>query len=236
MKEAEKHYNLAQEFIEKGLMDEAIKELREAIKIYPEYAEAHYLLGFQLMNTNQDEAATELYEGIRLNPELFDELIKSFETKILNDLPGDEEAVKVLNLLKLMSSIAKYISSDEQDNFTGEKKDKDSYEDIRHDSTYSSERKNMDKNLAMEIIAKALNTATNGGLVKAELGPYKGKIMSAEQVQKLGLKKEDLIEAFLKDPRVISAECENGKFHINTTDGKFSFNFIFEDEKKSGSA
>ena len=67
-------------------------------------------------------------------------MIKSIETEILNDLPGDEEAVKVLNLLKLMSSMAKYISSDAQDKITVEKKE--CYcEKIKYDSVDSSERK-----------------------------------------------------------------------------------------------
>lgn len=81
MKAAEVHYNLANDLIKRGLINEAIKELREAVKIYPEYAEAHLMLGFQLIDTNRDEAARELCEGIRLDPELFDELIVSFESE-----------------------------------------------------------------------------------------------------------------------------------------------------------
>lgn len=313
MKEAEKHYDLAQEFIEKEFIDEAIGELREAIKIDPEYADAHYMLGLKLVEKNLSEAMQELREAIRINYELsdahcvlgralvwegntdegieelqkairidpestgahfylgdiynqkgetdeaikefreviridpefpyayyslglslgnkglFKEAVESFETYLKYAPPEDEETVNILkNRLSLMKLMADHINSDktsEQDVSTIESKSND-----------IALEKIVDKHLAMEIIAKALDTATNGRVAKAGLGPYKGKVMSTEQVQELGLTKEELIQAFLKDPQVISAECKNGEVHINTTDGKMSFKFIFEDEKTSGRA
>ncbi len=313
LKEAERHYDLAQEFIEKGLIDDAINELREAIRINPEYADAHYMLGLNLLKINTGEAIQELREAIRINYELsdahlvlgralvwegnidegieelkkairidpesvgahfylgdafdqkgetdeaikefreviridpefpyayyslglslgnkglFKEAVDSLETYLQYARPEDEETVNILkNRLSLMKLMADYINSDkisEQDVSIIESKPND-----------IALEKIVDKHLTMEIIAKALDTATNGRLAKAGLGHYKGKIMSTEQVQELGLTKEELIKAFLKDPRVISAECKNGKFKINTKEGKLSFKFIFEDEKTSGSA
>lgn len=326
LKEAEKHYNLATDLIEEGKTDEAIKELRESIRINPEYADAHYMLGLKLLEKNTGEAMQELREAIRINYELseahcvlgralvwegntdegieelqkairidpesigahfylgdafdqkgeideaieefrevmridpefsyayfslglslgkkglFKEAVDSLETYLQYARPEDEGTISALkNRLSLLRLIADYVSSDDRDD-----KDetmlyntlKDYFEEIEieQDSTDLSKRKNVDKNLAMEIIAKALDTATNGRVAKAGLLPYKGKVMSTEQVQELGLTKEELIQAFLKDPQVISAECKNGEFHINTTEGKLSFKFKFEDEKTSGSA
>ena len=42
------HYNLGIALDEKGLIDEAIAEYREALRINPGYAEAHYNLGVAL--------------------------------------------------------------------------------------------------------------------------------------------------------------------------------------------
>jgi hypothetical protein len=240
MREAENHYNLANDLLEKGLIDEALKELREAVKIYPEYAEAHLMLGIQLVNRNRDEAARELYEGIRLNPELFDKLIVSFENAIQNNLPGDEEAVRVLNLLKLLGSITKYINSDDRDKLISDETGKDYSEETEfgEDYTDASRKKNIDKKLAKEIIATALNVATKGKVEIekiTDIPPATGT-MTAEKIQELDITKESLLCAFLSDPRVISAECKDGEFHIETVEGKISFNFKFEDEKTSGSA
>lgn len=313
MKEAEKHYDLAIDFIEKGLMDEAIEELREAIRIDPEYADAHYMLGLRLLEKNTGEAIQELKEAIRINYELSDahcvlgralvwegntdegieelqkairidpesigahfylgnafdqkgetdeaikefreviridpelpytyyslglllgnkgllkEAVESFEAYLKYAPPEDEETVNILkNRLSLMKLMADYINSD--------KTSEQGVSTIESKPNEIALEKIVDKHLAMEIIAKVLDTATNGRVAKAGLGPYKGKLMSAEQVQELGLTKEDLIQAFLKDPRVISAECKNGEVHINTTKGKLSFKIKFEDEKTSGSA
>jgi len=235
MKRAEDHYSLAFDLIERRLIDEAIKELREAVKIYPEYAEARLMLGFQLMNRNRAEAARELYEGIKVNPELFDKFIISLESEIQNSLPEDEEAIKILNLLKLMANITKCISSDKE-TLAIDKSGKDFYKEIKHDDTDSSERKNINNNLAAEIIAKALNVATNGRIEKINYMPPETGTMTAEKIQEIGITKESLLGAFRSDPRVISAECKNGEFHIKTVAGKLSFKFKFEDEKTSGSA
>lgn len=150
------------------------------------------------------------------------------KARIQNNLPGDEEVIKILNLLKLMGSIAKYINSDDRDKLISDEIGKD-YRDAYR-------KGNIDKNLAMEIIATAVNVATKGKVEKITDIPPETGTMTAGKIQELGMTKESLLGAFLSDPRVISAECKNGELHIEIAEGKLSFNFKFEDEKTSGSA
>jgi tetratricopeptide (TPR) repeat protein len=291
VKKAEDHYSLAFGLIKRGLIDEAMKELREAIKIDPELSDAHWILGRALVwegnidegieelqkairidpecigahfylgdaydqNGKTDEAIKEFREVIRIDPEfpyayfslglslgkkgLFKEAVESFETYLKYAPPEDEETIGVLKKrLSLMKLIADHVNSDEtreQDAYAVYEAIEDLSEEKEIKTDHTDSEKIVDKNLAMEIIAKALNDATNGGVEKAGIGPYKGELASTEQVQKLGLTKDGLIQAFLKDHRVISAECKNGEFHIDTMEGKLSFRFKFEDEKTSGSA
>ena len=61
------HSNLGVALREKGQLDEAIAECREAIRIKQDYAEAHYNLGLSLKDKGQlDDAITEYREAIRL--------------------------------------------------------------------------------------------------------------------------------------------------------------------------
>jgi tetratricopeptide (TPR) repeat protein len=56
---------------ESGQYDAAIAEIREAIRLKPDFAEAHNNLGYALYATGQHDAAiAEFSEAIRLNPDL----------------------------------------------------------------------------------------------------------------------------------------------------------------------
>ena len=87
----------------------------------------------------------------------------------------------------------------------------------------------IDDKIVMDIIESAVNVAS-GGLVEHITKIAPDKMMTSEQVQALNLTKELLIDAFLQDPRVISAECRQGKFQIVTEEGTITFNFVFGDE------
>ncbi|PYR96224.1 MAG: serine/threonine protein kinase, partial [Acidobacteria bacterium] len=53
-----------------GKLDEAIAEHREALRINPQYAEAHNYLGNALLEQgNVDEAIAEHREALRINPQ-----------------------------------------------------------------------------------------------------------------------------------------------------------------------
>lgn len=55
---------------DKGLTDEAIREYKEAIRIRPEYADAHFNLGVDLKSKGLiDDAIREYKEAIRIDPE-----------------------------------------------------------------------------------------------------------------------------------------------------------------------
>ncbi|MBI4690036.1 MAG: hypothetical protein HY754_07185 [Nitrospirae bacterium] len=87
----------------------------------------------------------------------------------------------------------------------------------------------MDKEIAQEIISAAINRATSGRVESIkDIAP--DQMMTSEQVQGLNFTKEAILEAFLQDPCVISAECHEGKFQIVTSEGTINFNFVFGDE------
>lgn len=91
----------------------------------------------------------------------------------------------------------------------------------------------MDKRIAEEIISSAINIAS-GDRVESIKQSAPDKMMTSEQVQQLHLKKEEILDALMQDPRVTSAECKEGKFHVVTEAGSITFNFVFEDEEQSG--
>ncbi len=89
----------------------------------------------------------------------------------------------------------------------------------------------MDKETVMDIIGTSLNIATRGRLEAMGDTPV-DKLMSCEQVQKLNLTKEALIEAFHQDTRVTAVACEEGRFHVITNEGTISFNFVCGDDPR----
>src|SRR5437762_3278054 len=64
------HVARGSELAGQGKLDEAIREFREAIRLNPEYAEAHYDLGAALfeLDNGVDEALVEFREALRINP------------------------------------------------------------------------------------------------------------------------------------------------------------------------
>ena len=63
------HVARGSELAGQGKLDEAIREFREAIRLNPEYAEAHYDLGAALfeLDNGVDEALAEFREALRIN-------------------------------------------------------------------------------------------------------------------------------------------------------------------------
>ncbi|NCS98546.1 MAG: hypothetical protein COY63_01335, partial [Candidatus Huberarchaeum crystalense] len=60
--------------------EETEKEFREAIKINPNYANAHYILGFLLEELKRyEEAAIFLKKALQINPEFKSELCEIIE-------------------------------------------------------------------------------------------------------------------------------------------------------------
>jgi hypothetical protein len=99
----------------------------------------------------------------------------------------------------------------------------------RRKMTKDQEDKKLSEKRVMDIIGSAVNTASGGRVENiTRLAP--DKMMTSEQVQGITLTKEAILEALLQDPRVLSAECREGKFHIATEDGTKTFNFVFGDE------
>jgi Flp pilus assembly protein TadD len=61
---------LASALFKKGRLNEAINEFREALRLNPDYAEAHCNLGAALGTQGRlDEAVTHLQEALRLRPD-----------------------------------------------------------------------------------------------------------------------------------------------------------------------
>ena len=68
--EWELYYKKGISFANLGLLDEAIEAYKEAIRINPEYADAHFNLGIVLEDKGHFEEAVKAYrEAIRINPE-----------------------------------------------------------------------------------------------------------------------------------------------------------------------
>src|SRR3989475_3100186 len=69
--EAETHAAFGCELAEQRKLDAAVSEFREALRINPQYARAHYYLGAALFELDNGvaEAVVELREAIRLDPE-----------------------------------------------------------------------------------------------------------------------------------------------------------------------
>jgi Flp pilus assembly protein TadD len=63
------HYNLANAFLRKRKVDEAITHYQKALQIKPDYAEAHYNLGIALGQKGRvDKAITEYQKALQINP------------------------------------------------------------------------------------------------------------------------------------------------------------------------
>lgn len=88
-REAVKHYNFGYVLRKQGKFAEAEKEFREAIRLQPDYAEAHELLAVALLEQGKtDEGIAERREAVRLKPgdanfhiNLGDALLKQGDTE-----------------------------------------------------------------------------------------------------------------------------------------------------------
>ena len=68
-KDAQNSYELALKFLRQGKRAEAVSALQEAIKIFPDYFNAHLLLGSELMTEGMHgEAIKQFEEARRINP------------------------------------------------------------------------------------------------------------------------------------------------------------------------
>lgn len=46
-----------------------------------------------------------------------------------------------------------------------------------------------------------------------------------------GITKDSILQAFRRDPRIISAEYKNGRFYLKTAEGNSSFKLVFPEKK-----
>src|SRR3989441_425900 len=100
--EAETHAAFGCELAEQRKLDAAVSEFREALRINPQYAQAHYYLGAALfeLDNGVDEALVEHHEALRLQPDLAQAhhaLGKALDDQGKRDAAVDEyrEAVRI---------------------------------------------------------------------------------------------------------------------------------------------
>ena len=73
IKVARRHLNMGQVLLRRGLTEEAVREVREALKIKTDLAEAHILHGCLLLDLGQIEEANQaLGKGLELDPDSFE--------------------------------------------------------------------------------------------------------------------------------------------------------------------
>jgi tetratricopeptide (TPR) repeat protein len=90
---AKQHQVLARDYLGRGLYPEAVEEIREAIKIHPDFPDLHNQLGLALsMSGERERAVTEFQEALHLNPRYVEARLNL--AIILNDLGRYDEAIK----------------------------------------------------------------------------------------------------------------------------------------------
>ncbi len=73
VKLAQRHLNMGQVLQRRGMTEEAVREIREALKIKNDMAEAHIALGCYLIDLGQTEEANQaIGKGLELIPDSFD--------------------------------------------------------------------------------------------------------------------------------------------------------------------
>jgi tetratricopeptide (TPR) repeat protein len=97
---ARHHYNLALEHVERGRIQEAIDELRNALDLYGDFPQAHVVLGKLYARMGDFEKARECWErALALNPDLK----KAHDG--LQKLESVAQAIPVLRLMRITATV-----------------------------------------------------------------------------------------------------------------------------------
>lgn len=90
---AKQHQVLARDYFGRGLYPEAVDEIREAIKLNPDFPDLHNQLGLALsMNGEREVAVAEFQHALHLNPRYVEARLNL--AIILNDLGRYEDALR----------------------------------------------------------------------------------------------------------------------------------------------
>jgi tetratricopeptide (TPR) repeat protein len=90
---AKQHQVLARDYLGRGLYPEAVEEIREAIKIHPDFPDLHNQLGLALsMSGERERAVSEFQQALHINPRYVEARLNL--AIILNDLGRYEDALR----------------------------------------------------------------------------------------------------------------------------------------------
>ena len=90
---ARQHHVLARDYFERGLYEEAAREIREALAIHGEFPDLHHLLGLALSLSGDREAAVASFrQALHLNPRYVEARLNL--AIVLNDLGRYDEALR----------------------------------------------------------------------------------------------------------------------------------------------
>jgi tetratricopeptide (TPR) repeat protein len=94
---AKQHQVLARDYIGRGLYSEAVEEIREALKLNPDFPDLHNQLGLALsMSGDRAAAVTEFQRALHLNPHYVEARLNL--AIVLNDLGRYDEAHREFNM------------------------------------------------------------------------------------------------------------------------------------------
>jgi tetratricopeptide (TPR) repeat protein len=90
---ARQHQVLARDYFERGLYDEAAREIREALAIHGEFPDLHHLLGLSLsLGGDREGAVASFRRALHLNPRYVEARLNL--AIVLNDLGRYDEALR----------------------------------------------------------------------------------------------------------------------------------------------
>lgn len=97
---AKQHQVLARDYFGRGLYPEAVEEIREAIKLNPEFPDLHNQLGLALsMSGDREHAVGEFQQALHLNPHYVEARLNL--AIILNDLGRYDDALREFHTERL---------------------------------------------------------------------------------------------------------------------------------------